>query len=132
MSLDDVKTKNLSAHETDEDSPGRPDGVIRLTTTPETDMQIHDMLKSYKNKPGQRKYNGACNNCSDYAGAGVDAATVGELNAKEQILPLVKSTTPNKLYKETSKASNATIEKDAGDKVDKPFKESVKGGQEEE
>ncbi len=126
ITLDQILNTNVSAYEDDQNSPKGPDGVIKLETGYESDQKTHQILQEYKNKSGQKKYGGAFNNCSDYVECGVESASGVDIDAKEQIIPLVKSTTPNKLYNETLKLLNAEVVKGADDKVKGTFKEKFK------
>ncbi len=117
--LKDITTTDVTGAE------GRlPDGVIKLTTDYVTDGKTKAALKEFKEK--NTNYNGVQCNCSDYAEEGIETAAGKQLDVNEDILNIYNSTTPNKLYQETSKLPNAVILIDAGNKVDKTFVEGAK------
>ncbi len=103
------------------------DGIIGLGTDYKADANVkHTMnyLKGY-----DQDYNGITNNCSDYAQAGVQAATGARINADEKVSILYKSatlTTPNQLYKQTRGLKNATVLKNPGNAVNNTFKQGYK------
>jgi hypothetical protein len=123
MTLDDLKNKDASGSE------GRSaDGVMKFSTTAETDATVVGGLNAFKSV--NSSYNGLKCNCSDFAKEGVAfAAPVGSplMNYRERI-GSANVTTPNQLWKSAATLKNATVIKDPGTKVQKTFIEGVTGG----
>ena len=106
-------------------SEGYPaDGVIKLTTIRSTDKKVVKALNDFKNNT--TSYNGTNCNCSDYVEAGVEKVSGTQLNVNESIANIYNSTTPNKLFKESSNLPNATILKNPGNKVNNSFTDGIK------
>lgn len=129
VTLEQIKNTNVSVYESDAKKPTGPNGVVKLTTTPETDMGIKATLE--KKIAAQEDYNGVKNNCTDFVDCGVDIAVGTDVSAKENVKVPVLGTksisTPNTLYKSATKASNATVVKDAGVEADKTYIQGRKG-----
>jgi hypothetical protein len=99
------------------------DGVIKIVSDYEQDMQVHEEMKTFKKK--HPFYNGRECNCSDYAEAGIESVVSTDIDADEEIL-WQESTTPNQLFKATKGLLNAEVVKDPGIKVDNTFIEGAK------
>lgn len=110
-----------------EDRPA--EGIVGIGTDYAADQKVNFTMKVIAGV--NTDYNGATNNCTDYAQSGVQAATGARINADETI-PRVTfgsftATTPNQLFKQTRTLQNATVLKNPGDLVNKKYKDGVKG-----
>lgn len=125
VTLDDLKNTDVTGSE-----GYAPDGVIQLTTDKATDDIVNTALESAKSNGVN--YNGVDNNCSDFAKEGVlYAAPSGEsVGQTTEKIGNKNVTTPNQLYKATKGLSNATVVKDAGNKVNNSFINGVSAGSE--
>ena len=95
-----------------------PQGIIRFTTTIETDNAARKQLLDAKQTGSP--YNALSNNCSDYAKIGVNAVSEHEVSGQEMIRGSMV-TTPNSLFREASSSKNAEVMRDPGKKVNKRF-----------
>ncbi len=121
-----VTEKDLTTTDVTQSEGYAPDGAIKLSTGYTTDQGVLQALSG--SQQANPNYNGLTNNCSDYARVGVEAAAGGSIGAKESLTSKTSATTPNQLYKATAKLGNATIVKDAGDKVKNGFLQEMSGG----
>lgn len=100
-----------------------PEGIIKFETNYEQDQNVIKELE--KRSEGNAPYNGVTNNCSDFAEAGIEAATGKNINADEVIKTGVNATTPNSLFKATEKLPGAKVLRDPGDAVNNGFIEGA-------
>ncbi|GIV45032.1 MAG: hypothetical protein KatS3mg035_2155 [Bacteroidia bacterium] len=115
--LDEIKNTDIT-----ESEGYAPDGVLKLSTDYATDQKTKEAIEQFmKDNPN---YNGRTCNCSDLAEVGVEAVADKNIKANE-FIPFKLSTTPNKLFRKTSKLPNAEVVKDPGDKVNKSFLKGV-------
>lgn len=120
VTLDQITNTALSAYESN-----APEGAILLKTNYVTDQAVRKALETFKQE--NPEYNAVCANCSDFAKTGAETATGQEFDASENLVPLIGTTVPNKLFQEVAKASNTTIIKDPGEQVKKSFEEAFEG-----
>ncbi|GIV28848.1 MAG: hypothetical protein KatS3mg027_2662 [Bacteroidia bacterium] len=131
VTIDEIINKNLSTYESDENKPNGPNGVIKFTTTPETDLKIKEKIE--RKIASKEKYKALKNNCSDFAMEPVEEATEENISSdsKENIdIPILgtkKVTTPNALYKAAVKSKNATVVKDPKGEQNKSYRQARKG-----
>ncbi|MDY6463047.1 MAG: DUF6443 domain-containing protein [Bacteroidales bacterium] len=99
-----------------------PDGVLRIQADYQTDKQT---LERIEQAMENKVYNGRYRNCSDFAKIGVESSAKEKIKAQEFIL-FRKSTTPNKLFRETAKRPYSEMLKNPGEKINKSFIKGVK------
>lgn len=98
-----------------------PEGVIRISSKSETDLNTKLAITDFMKIP---KYNGRTRNCSDLAEVGVNSSLGIKIKANE-FIPFKISTTPNKLYRKTTKQAGTVVLKNPGDKIKKSFLRGV-------
>lgn len=114
---------SLSAYEN-----GAANGIIQIKTNYSQDSRAKTALENWETK--NPEYNGVKNNCSVYAAVGISAAIGKVIDAREVIKTsdhIVKTYTPNNLYKEVSKMSNTTVIQNPGNSVNNNFLDGKAG-----
>lgn len=102
-----------------------PEGIIQIKTDAKTDVNLHEKMAEYKLK--HPRYNGIENNCTDYAKEAIEQAAGKTIDAKENIMLGYDASTPNKLFRETKKLTNAEVKRSPGVQVEKNFKGAYEG-----
>lgn len=94
------------------------DGLIKITSTPNSDEQLKKYIEEIINK--NKAFNVRTFNCADFIELIIEKFCTCEIYAEEEIL-FRKSTTPNKLYKAIQQLKNSTILKDGSKKAEGSF-----------
>jgi RHS repeat-associated protein len=121
--LDKIKNTDVTGSE-----GYAPDAVVQMKTDSKTDAVVSMALDAHQKV--NDKYNGANNNCSDFAKSGVEyAAPYGsQLGNTDERMGSRNVTTPNQLYKATVRLPNASVVKNPGSKVNNRFIDAVSNG----
>ncbi len=105
-----------------------PDGVVKLATDYETDSKVREDL--YKFQVDNPAYNAITNNCTDYACQAARSASGANITTKESVSiggENATLATPNALFRQASKAPNASIVKNPGTGADSDFSTAIGG-----
>jgi hypothetical protein len=110
------------------------DGIVGIGSDYNTDKNVRITMGVIA--AIDKKYNGISNNCTDYAEAGVNAASGTKVNGSETINKpwyvhpfspsKFNSNTPNHLFNQTRTLKNASVLKEPGKLVKNSFVQGVK------
>ena len=103
------------------------DGVIKISSTYESDQRIHKTLDTYEDE--HVSYNSLTNNCSDYAEVALEEAANKQLPVDEKLSSRVSATTPNQLFKAAKTIKGNKVLKDPGNLIEDSFIRAVTGGE---